>query len=52
MRMSFFGRMLASVGIGSAKVDTVLEKVTYMPGEVVRGAVRIQGALSSSKWTA
>jgi len=41
--MSFFGRMLASVGIGSAKVDTVLEKAAYYPGEVVRGAVRIQG---------
>jgi sporulation-control protein len=35
--------MLASVGIGSAKVDTVLEKSAYYPGEEVRGVVRIKG---------
>lgn len=35
--------MLASVGIGSAKVDTVLEKSSYYPGEVIRGVIRIQG---------
>ncbi|RED63820.1 sporulation protein [Cohnella lupini] len=41
--MSFFGRVLASIGIGSAKVDTVLEKSSYFPGEEIRGVVRIQG---------
>ncbi|WP_094047458.1 MULTISPECIES: sporulation protein [unclassified Cohnella] len=39
--MSFFGRMLASVGIGSVKVDTVLGRATYAPEEIVRGVVRI-----------
>lgn len=47
--MSFFGRMLASVGIGSAKVDTVLEKSSYYPGEEVRGVVRIQGGSIEQK---
>lgn len=41
--MSFFNRMMASVGIGSAKVDTLLEKTSYCPGEEIRGVVRIQG---------
>ncbi|MEK3885298.1 sporulation protein [Paenibacillus sp. PL2-23] len=41
--MSFFNRMMASVGIGAAKVDTMLEKPNYCPGEEIRGAVRIQG---------
>lgn len=35
--------MLASVGIGSAKLDTVLDKASYSPGEEVHGVVRIQG---------
>ncbi len=41
--MSFFGRILAKVGIGSAAVDTVLEKSAYAPGDEVRGIVRIEG---------
>jgi sporulation-control protein len=41
--MSFFNRMLASLGIGSAKVDTVLEKARFLPGEEVKGIVKIQG---------
>ncbi|WP_166239502.1 sporulation protein [Paenibacillus turpanensis] len=41
--MSFFGRMLASIGIGSAEVDTLLEKSSYAVGEEVRGAVRMRG---------
>ncbi|RJE88758.1 sporulation protein SpoOM [Paenibacillus sp. 1011MAR3C5] len=41
--MSLFNRMMASVGIGSAKLDTLLEKTAYYPGEEVRGVVRIQG---------
>lgn len=38
-----FNRMLASVGIGNAKIDTLLEKARYMPGEEIRGVVKIRG---------
>ncbi|WP_138754901.1 sporulation protein [Paenibacillus sinopodophylli] len=38
-----FNRFLASIGIGSAKIDTLLEKPRYSPGEEVRGIVKIQG---------
>ncbi len=41
--MSFFKRMLSSVGIGSAKVDTVLEGEEYAPGDEIRGVVNIKG---------
>jgi len=41
--MSIFNKVLASVGIGSAKVDTVLEKNLYTAGETVYGKVVIQG---------
>ena len=41
--MSFFNKVFASVGIGSAAVDTKLEKDTYMPGEAVNGVVEIKG---------
>jgi sporulation-control protein len=41
--MSFFNKVFASVGIGSAAVDTKLEKDTYMPGETVNGVVEIKG---------
>ncbi|MDF2856943.1 MAG: sporulation protein SpoOM [Neobacillus sp.] len=41
--MSFFDKAFASIGIGSAAVDTKLEKDTYMPGEVVKGVVEIRG---------
>lgn len=41
--MSLFNRMMASVGIGAAKLDTLLEKSAYCPGEEIRGVVRIQG---------
>lgn len=41
--MSFFNKVFASVGIGSAKVDTKLERDTLAPGEEVRGIVEIQG---------
>jgi sporulation-control protein len=41
--MSFFNKVFASVGIGSAAVDTKLEKDTYMPGETVKGVVEIKG---------
>jgi sporulation-control protein len=41
--MSFFNKVFASVGIGSAAVDTKLERDTYMPGEAVKGVVEIKG---------
>ncbi|MCI3927197.1 sporulation protein [Paenibacillus sp. TRM 82003] len=41
--MSFFNRMMASIGIGAAQVDTVLEKQRYEPGETLRGVVKIKG---------
>ena len=41
--MSFFNKMLASVGIGSAKVDTKLEKSSYEAGEQIKGEVEIYG---------
>lgn len=41
--MSFFKKVLASVGIGSAKVDTRLETETVRVGGPLRGRVQIQG---------
>ncbi|MFZ3587669.1 sporulation protein [Bacillus sp. DJP31] len=41
--MSFFNKVLASVGIGSAKVDTKLYKERYVVGEEVKGIVEITG---------
>ncbi|GKS10308.1 sporulation-control protein [Paenibacillus chitinolyticus] len=41
--MTFFQRMLASIGFGAAQVDTRLSKNTYYPGEEVEGVVHIRG---------
>ncbi|HZG71791.1 MAG TPA: sporulation protein [Chondromyces sp.] len=41
--MSFFNKMLASFGIGAAKVDTKLEKSSFTAGERIRGAVEVRG---------
>ena len=41
--MSFFNKVLASVGIGSAVVDTKLERDQVVPGEEIRGIVEIRG---------
>ncbi|RWZ60752.1 sporulation protein [Halobacillus fulvus] len=38
-----FKKLLASVGVGGAKVDTQLEKDRFIPGEEVHGRVVIQG---------
>jgi sporulation-control protein len=46
--MPFFKRILASVGIGGAKVDTRLEDSRYFAGNEVRGVVYIQGGSLSS----
>lgn len=41
--MSFFNKVLASIGVGGAKVDTKLEKSAYVAGEMMRGEVEIYG---------
>ncbi|PLR77272.1 sporulation protein SpoOM [Bacillus sp. V3-13] len=41
--MSFFKKAFASIGIGSAKIDTRLVKDSYAPGEEVVGEVEIRG---------
>lgn len=41
--MSLFNKVFASIGIGSAKVDTKLEKDKFFPGEEVRGIVEVTG---------
>ncbi|MFD1175566.1 sporulation protein [Paenibacillus puldeungensis] len=41
--MSFFNRVLASVGIGGTKVDTRLAEGRYYAGDEVQGKVFIQG---------
>ncbi|QYR22979.1 sporulation protein [Paenibacillus sp. sptzw28] len=38
-----FNRLLASIGIGAAQIDTLLEKTRYAPGETINGVVRIKG---------
>ncbi|THF74133.1 sporulation protein [Cohnella fermenti] len=41
--MSMFKRMLASAGIGAAKVDLVLDTDTVTAGDTIGGVVRIEG---------
>ena len=41
--MALFNKVLASIGIGNAKVDTKLEKAKYTAGDVMRGAVFVTG---------
>lgn len=41
--MTFFNKMLASIGIGAANVDTKLEKSSYQAGELLRGEVEVYG---------
>ncbi|MCP4354014.1 MAG: sporulation protein [Desulfobacterales bacterium] len=41
--MSFMKRMLSSVGIGSAKVDTILAENRFAPGDVIDAEVKITG---------
>ncbi|PLS17063.1 sporulation protein SpoOM [Bacillus sp. M6-12] len=47
--MSLFNKMLASVGIGNAKVDTRLEKDRFYPGDYVKGVVEVQGGSIEQK---
>ncbi|QCR32979.1 sporulation protein [Lysinibacillus sp. SGAir0095] len=41
--MAFFKKMAASIGIGSAKVDTKIEKTAYNAGDQIKGEVEIYG---------
>ncbi len=41
--MAFFKRILSSIGIGSAKVDTVLEDDEFDPGDEVDAIIKITG---------
>ncbi|KAB7708998.1 sporulation protein SpoOM [Bacillus aerolatus] len=41
--MSFFNKVLASIGIGGAKVDTKLEKPEYTAGDIMKGQVEVCG---------
>ncbi|MDM8552679.1 sporulation protein [Desulfobacterales bacterium HSG2] len=41
--MSLFNRILSSIGIGSAKVDTVLQGNRFAPGETIDAVVNITG---------
>ena len=47
--MSLFNKMLASIGVGSAKVDTVLSKAVFHAGEVMEGVVKIYGGKTEQK---
>ncbi len=38
-----FNKLLAKVGFGSAKVDTILKNMTLYQGDIVEGTVSIQG---------
>jgi sporulation-control protein len=41
--MSFFKKMMATVGIGAAKVDTVLNGMVSSPGGILEGVVHVKG---------
>jgi sporulation-control protein len=41
--MAMFQKFLASIGIGSAKVDTILNTPQVRPGEKLEGEVHVQG---------
>jgi len=47
--MSFFQKVFASIGIGAAKVDTILKKEEFFPGETVIGEVHIKGGEVAQK---
>lgn len=47
--MSFFNKVLASVGVGSASVDTKLERDSFYPGEMAKGVIEIRGGKTEQK---
>lgn len=44
-----FGRLLSSIGVGAATVDTRLERDELVPGEDVRGVVEVKGGNSEQE---
>lgn len=44
-----FGRLLSTIGIGAATVDTRLERDELVPGEEVRGVVEVKGGGSEQE---
>jgi sporulation-control protein len=44
--MSIFTKVLASIGIGSARVDTKLEHTSYKAGDPICGVVEVYGGVS------
>ena len=47
--MSFFKKVLASVGVGSATVDTILDRAHYVAGETMSGRIEITGGSVEQK---
>jgi len=47
--MSFFKKMLSSLGVGSAKVDLILEHDEYCPGDTIDAIVKINGGKTEQK---
>jgi len=47
--MSIFKKALASVGVGAAKIDAVLKKSDYVPGELLEGEINIIGGNVAQK---
>ncbi|MFS1512470.1 sporulation protein [Chengkuizengella sp. SCS-71B] len=47
--MSFMKKMLSSIGIGGAKVDTILNNDEFVPGEMIEGVVHIEGGKVEQK---
>ncbi|MBE3570778.1 MAG: sporulation protein [Bacillales bacterium] len=44
--MSIFTKVLTSIGIGSARVDTKLEHTSYKAGDPIRGVVEVYGGVT------
>jgi sporulation-control protein len=44
-----FKRMLTSIGIGNAKVDTVIPNQSFLRGNRIQGEVKIEGGIASQK---
>ncbi len=44
-----FDKLLTSIGIGAAKVDTRLSKGSYVAGEIIEGTVSIKGGSSEQE---
>jgi sporulation-control protein len=45
--MSFFNKVLASIGVGNAKVNTKLSDSTFMSGDIISGVTEIEGGNTS-----